>query len=873
MTRKRVRTFPARANFPAAILTIFALAVLACWSTAAAAAQAASPWVQQAELLPPDANSVFGYSVAIDGNTAVVGAPGETVNGNLGQGAAYIYVNNGGVWTQEAVLTAADGAVGDVFGYAVSVSGNTVAIGAFGQAFNGSSQHGAVYVFDGNGGVWTQTAELTDTSITGNAAIGQSVSLRGDLLVVGAPVAIVNGQQQGAALVFARNGATWTEQAELTAVDGQNGDEFGKSVSGDGTNIVVGAPFKTVNSNPSEGMAYVFTNNGGSWSQYAELIAPDGNVGSSFGYSVSLSGNTAIIGAPNNNGTTPAFGSIYIWQLDFGTWSNSLEMIASDSTAGNGFGTSVSIDSTTGIFAVGAPAAGYNPIPSGEAYTYTLSNSFGTQQAILTGSDTAAADHLGDAVAVNGTTMLAGAWGHGADGNSGAAYVYTEAPTQLQITQEPAVGTVGSAIDPVMVQLEDASGNALTTSGVAVTLASNPAGVSGTLTVNTTDGVAEFDGLTFNAANSYTLTASADGLTSATGESIQISQVTQDIVFGSLPNVAIGSGPVAVSASASSGLPVSFASLTSPVCTVSGNAVTLVQIGTCTIQASQAGNAEYSAATPVSQSFQVTKSSSKLSPQTIVFPPIPDQVWGSAPITVVATTTSGLPVIFTSLTPRTCSNVAAVVTLIQPGVCAIEATQPGNDSYAPARPVRNTFTIARASQTIHFKKILESDIAEPFAVDAKATSGLDVTITSSTPKVCSVGRKGFIALHRLGVCTLTASQAGNHYYLPATPVTQSVEIRKRGQTIIFPNIPTQHLDPSLLHIQMVDLNATTTAGIPVQYDSLTPAVCRVVHLSINKKSKVVVTLRHVGVCTVEAWADGDARYYPVSPFKRSFLIE
>lgn len=97
------------------------------------------------------------------------------MNGNLEQGAAYVYVNNGEVWTQQSVLMAADGAEEDEVGYAVSISGCTVAIGAFGKTLNGSSQHGAVFVLDSNGGTWTQTAELTDASITGNESLAATL--------------------------------------------------------------------------------------------------------------------------------------------------------------------------------------------------------------------------------------------------------------------------------------------------------------------------------------------------------------------------------------------------------------------------------------------------------------------------------------------------------------------------------------------------------------------------------------------------------------------------------------------------------------------------------------------------------------------------
>jgi FG-GAP-like repeat len=177
---------------------------------------------------------------------------------------------------------------------------------------------------------------------------------------------------------------------------------------------------------------------------------------------------------------------------------------------------------------------------------------------------------------------------------------------QLKVTQHPASGMTGAPIGSVAVQIEDASGNLVSGSTAAVTIASAPDGVGGTLTVNAVGGTATFSNLVFNAVSSYTLTASATGLTSATSASIQITPASQAIIFAALSNVTLAAPPLTVSATASSSLPVSFASTTTAVCTVSGSTVTLVALGTCTIQASQAGSANYLAAPSVNQSFQVT---------------------------------------------------------------------------------------------------------------------------------------------------------------------------------------------------------------------------------------------------------------------------
>jgi hypothetical protein len=162
----------------------------------------------------------------------------------------------------------------------------------------------------------------------------------------------------------------------------------------------------------------------------------------------------------------------------------------------------------------------------------------------------------------------------------------------------------------------------------------------------------------------------------------------QTISFGALSNRAFGTAPFTVSATASSSLPIRFASETTPVCTVSGSTVTLAAVGTCTIQATQAGNGTYAAATPVNQSFQVTQAS-----QTIGFGALPNQTFGAAPFTVGASASSGLTVSFASDTPAVCTVSGATVTLVAVGTCTIQATQAGNANYAAATPVDQSFAV------------------------------------------------------------------------------------------------------------------------------------------------------------------------------------
>ncbi|HEX3745446.1 MAG TPA: S8 family serine peptidase, partial [Bryobacteraceae bacterium] len=211
-------------------------------------------------------------------------------------------------------------------------------------------------------------------------------------------------------------------------------------------------------------------------------------------------------------------------------------------------------------------------------------------------------------------------------------------------------------------------------------------------------------------------------------------QTGQTIAFGALSNETFGVAPFAVSATATSGLAVSFNSQTSSVCTVSGSTVTLVAVGTCTIQATQAGNASYSAAAAVNQSFSVTNTS-----QTISFGALSNKTFGVAPFAVSATATSGLAVSFNSQSLSVCTVSGSTVTLVAVGTCTIQATQAGNASYSAATAVNQSFSVTQTGQMITFGPLSNVAFgASPFAVTATASSGLAVSFSSQSLSACTV---------------------------------------------------------------------------------------------------------------------------------------
>jgi hypothetical protein len=301
------------------------------------------PILQQAYLKASntDASDRFGWQVSVSGDTVVVGAPRESsnangVNGNQSNnsfaeaGAAYVFTRSGTAWTQQAYLKASNTDLADHFGYAVAVHGDTIVVGAIdessnstgvdgSQANNLSSSSGAAYVFVRTGTTWTQQAYLkaSNTGVADRFGVGVSVS--GDTIVVGAfgessNAVGVNGNQAdnssssaGAAYVFVRTGTTWTQQAYLKASNTGANDWFGLSVSLSGNTVVIGAMQEDsdatgVNGSGTDvatesGAAYVFTRSGTTWGQEAYLKASNTDSGDVFGASVSAYGDTVVVGA------------------------------------------------------------------------------------------------------------------------------------------------------------------------------------------------------------------------------------------------------------------------------------------------------------------------------------------------------------------------------------------------------------------------------------------------------------------------------------------------------------------------------------------------------------------------------------------------
>jgi hypothetical protein len=385
-------------------------------------------WSEQTELTAVEGATAdqFGFSVAVDANTAVVGVPFKDVGAASGQGSVFVFKRTGATWQQQAEIFASDGAGGNQFGFSVAVEGETIAVGApFHNSFRG-----AVYIFTFNllESTWTQRLKITAADIQVLDLFGNSVALSGNTLVVGSPLddnEATGTSDSGSAYVYTGSGATWTEQAKLRAVREANGDQFGTDVDIDGNTIVAGARLVDNEANTLQGAAYVFTRKGAIWTEQARLLPSDGASGDNFGQSVSVSGDTVAIGSPfNDTGANNDQGAAYVFTRSGSIWIQS-KLTAGDGTSGDNFGQTVALQNDTLL--VGATNADSTAASgSGATYVFTRLGSTWTEAQKLFALDSATNDDYGNDVALDDRTFLIGATNDtfGPIVSQGSAYVF-----------------------------------------------------------------------------------------------------------------------------------------------------------------------------------------------------------------------------------------------------------------------------------------------------------------------------------------------------------------------------------------------------------------------------------------------------------------
>ena len=312
----------------------------------------------RAKLTASDAadRDMFGFSVALSGDTAVVGAYGADTVAGKDAGAAYIFTRSGDTWTQQAKLTSPEAAAGAQFGMSVDVDGDTVAVIAPMQNTARGRAAGATYVFVRTGDNWNLQARLAVSSPAAKRYNeSTNVTIGGDTLAIGAGYEdTAAGVDAGAIYVFTRSGGTWAQQARLEASTPGAYDTFGSAVAVGGDTLVAGTPHDDIGGAPDVGTVSVFVRTGDSWSIQSVLERTGAEEFDVFGLSVDVSGDVLVASAPYDNlGPGRDQGSVDVYRRTSGSWNRFARLTAGDFAADSAlFGVSVAVEGS--LVAVGA---------------------------------------------------------------------------------------------------------------------------------------------------------------------------------------------------------------------------------------------------------------------------------------------------------------------------------------------------------------------------------------------------------------------------------------------------------------------------------------------------------------------------------------
>jgi hypothetical protein len=385
-------------------------------------------WVEEARLTASDAaaGDRFGTSVAIQGNTAVVGSYLHDLPSKTDAGAVYVFQRSGTTWTQVAKLTASNSAANDNLGISVDLDGDTILAGAwFKQSL--FAQQGAAYVFTRSAvGLWTQQAQLTDIGGSASDWFGNRVALEGDTAVIASPGDDVIFTDRGSVQIYTRSGTTWTRRTALDPGLGAASDFFGSSVSIHNGSVAVGAPGNDITASGNEGAAYVFTGSGATWSLQQKLTRSGAAVGDSLGGAVAIRGDTVVCGVANFDGIVGTNQGMGVSFTRSGTtWAASEIFMPNETQAQANFGSAVAMSDE--FVAVGAtnwsrPGANF----SGAAYAFRRVDGVPAKTLTLAMPTPQTDANFANRMVAGGNRLVVGAYNEdGTAGvNQGAVYVY-----------------------------------------------------------------------------------------------------------------------------------------------------------------------------------------------------------------------------------------------------------------------------------------------------------------------------------------------------------------------------------------------------------------------------------------------------------------
>ncbi len=313
------------------------------------------------------ADDHYGYKVAISGDFAIVGTPFDDVAANADQGSASFYHFNGTSWDLMQKITEAGGVAGDVFGACVSISGDYAIVGIPGDDIGANTDQGSAIIYHYNGTSWVMTQKITDNNGAATDYFGISASMDGNFLIVGANADDFGAQtDQGSACIFQNIGGTWTLKQKIFDISGLKNDNFGQSVSISGSNLIVGEPGDDVGANADQGSVLFYYYNGTNWIMRTKLNQ-QGQADDEFGFSVSISGNNAVIGCPLFDYLVVDGGAAFVYHLNGANWDFAQRIVLDDMQTQDEFGYSVNISGE--YLMVGAPNA-YGDTEKGIAGIY-----------------------------------------------------------------------------------------------------------------------------------------------------------------------------------------------------------------------------------------------------------------------------------------------------------------------------------------------------------------------------------------------------------------------------------------------------------------------------------------------------------------------
>ena len=322
-------------------------------------------WTQVSELAASDGapGDLFGKAVAVSGNVIVVGAPGDDNERGVDAGAAYIFLRGSMGWSEQVRLVSSDGTADDQYGSAVTIDGSTISIGAPLADTPLGSEAGKVYIYEENGPSWAEQVIISLADGTQGDNFGTSLALENTTLVIGATETTAN---TGRVYVFEEVGFAWVREAVLTSSDVENGDRFGSDVDIDDNYIIAGAPLH----NSEQGAAYVFRRTSGQWGDIEEskIESAVGQAGDQLGTSVSLSGNYALLGAPQSAG---ALGASYLFERDGVVWLQQTRFVAPDQEGADQVGQDVALDGENALIGASFDSNG-NGFEAGSVYFLSI---------------------------------------------------------------------------------------------------------------------------------------------------------------------------------------------------------------------------------------------------------------------------------------------------------------------------------------------------------------------------------------------------------------------------------------------------------------------------------------------------------------------